>query len=155
MEAHGIASASDLQREAERRAAVEQHAVVHALGELGPQAAPAVRLLAENLKDADANVRWREAKRDAETRRAVSAEARRRRSESAGGGARGDSDDGFGTDADGGTETSDDESDGTPRRDAGTRRQKGKGTAFTFAEDARDDEEGGMRSYRALVSGRG
>jgi len=105
--------------------------------------------------DADANARWREAKRDAETRRAVSAEARRRRSESAGGGARGDSDDGFGTDADGGTETSDDESDGTPRRDAGTIRQKGKGTAFTFAEDARDDEEGGMRSYRALVSGRG
>jgi hypothetical protein len=31
--------------------------------------------------DADANARWREAKRDAETRRAVSAEARRRRSE--------------------------------------------------------------------------
>jgi hypothetical protein len=105
--------------------------------------------------DADANARWREAKRDAETRRAVSAEARRRRSESAGvSKERGDSDDGFGTDADGGLETSDDESDETPRRGAGTIREKSH-EAFTFAEDVNDDEEGGMRSYRALVSGRG
>jgi hypothetical protein len=106
--------------------------------------------------DADANARWREAKRDAETRRAVSAEARRRRSEKDGGGrgATGDSDDGFGTDADGGLETSDDESDETPRRGAGTIREKSH-DAFTFAEDVNDDEEGGMRSYRALVSGRG
>jgi hypothetical protein len=105
--------------------------------------------------DADANARWREAKRDAETRRAVSAEARRRRSESAGvSKERGDSDDGFGTDADGGLETSDDESDETPRRDAGTIREK-RHDAFTFTEDVNDDEEGGMRSYRALVSGRG
>ncbi len=106
--------------------------------------------------DADANARWREAKRDAETRRAVSAEARRRRSEKDGGGrgATGDSDDGFGTDADGGLETSDDESDETPRRGAGTIRERYE-NALTFAEDVNDDEEGGMRSYRALVSGRG
>jgi hypothetical protein len=107
--------------------------------------------------DADANARWREAKRDAETRRAVSAEARRRRSEKDGGGrgSTGDSDDGFGTDADGGLETSDDESDETPRRGAGTIREKSHKPAFTFDEDVNDDEEGGMRSYRALVSGRG
>jgi hypothetical protein len=103
--------------------------------------------------DADANARWREAKRDAETRRAVSAEARRRRSEKDGvSKERGDSDDGFGTDA--GLETSDDESDETPRRDTGTIREKSH-DAFTFTEDVNDDEEGGMRSYRALVSGRG
>ena len=59
------------------------------------------------------------------------------------------------TDADGGLETSDDESDETPRRDAGTIREKNHKPAFTFAEDVNDDEEGGMRSYRALVSGRG
>jgi hypothetical protein len=51
-------------------------------------------------------------------------------------------------------ETSDDESDETPRRDVGTIREK-RHDAFTFTEDVNDDEEGGMRSYRALVSGRG
>lgn len=96
--------------------------------------------------DADANARWRAAKRDAETRRA-GAEARRRRSESVGGFA-GDSDDGFGTDAEGGFETSDDESDGTPRRDAADDRDPGG-----FADFA-DDQEGGLHSYRALVTGR-
>ena len=75
------------------------------------------------------------------------AEARRRRSESVGGFA-GDSDDGFGTDAEGGFETSDDESDGTPRRDAADDRDPGG-----FAEFA-DDQEGGLHSYRALVTGR-
>ena len=96
--------------------------------------------------DADANARWRAAKRDAETRRA-GAEARRRRSESVGSFA-GDSDDGFGTDAEGGFETSDDESDGTPRRDAANDQDPGG-----FAELA-DDQEGGLHSYRALVTGR-
>ena len=96
--------------------------------------------------DADANARWRAAKRDAETRRA-GAEARRRRSESVGSFA-GDSDDGFGTDAEGGFETSDDESDGTPRRDAADDQDPGG-----FAELA-DDQEGGLHSYRALVTGR-
>lgn len=96
--------------------------------------------------DADANARWRAAKRDAETRRA-GAEARRRRSESVGGFA-GDGDDGFGTDAEGGFETSDDESDGTPRRHAADDQDSGG-----FAEFA-DDQEGGLHSYRALVTGR-
>ena len=88
----------------------------------------------------------RAAKRDAETRRA-GAEARRRRSESVGGFA-GDGDDGFGTDAEGGFETSDDESDGTPRRHAADDQDSGG-----FAEFA-DDQEGGLHSYRALVTGR-
>ena len=96
--------------------------------------------------DADANARWRAAKRDAETRRA-GAEARRRRSESVGGFA-GDGDDGFGTDAEGGFETSDDESDGTPRRHAADDQDSGG-----FAEFA-NDQEGGLHSYRALVTGR-
>ena len=79
--------------------------------------------------------------------KAQAAEARRRRSESVGGFA-GDSDDGFGTDAEGGFETSDDESDGTPRRDAADDRDPGG-----FADFA-DDQEGGLHSYRALVTGR-
>ena len=99
--------------------------------------------------DADANARWCAAKRDAEARRAR-AEARRRRRGNAGGFAC-DSDDGFGTDAEGGFETSEDESDETPRRDA-ARREAG---ARAFAENERDDDEGGLRSYRALVSGGG
>ena len=75
------------------------------------------------------------------------AEARRRRSESVGGFA-GDGDDGFGTDAEGGFETSDDESDGTPRRHAADDQDSGG-----FAEFA-NDQEGGLHSYRALVTGR-
>ena len=62
--------------------------------------------------------------------------------------ASGDGDDGFGTDAEGGFETSDDESDGTPRRHAADDQDSGG-----FAEFA-DDQEGGLHSYRALVTGR-
>ena len=101
--------------------------------------------------DADARARWCAAKRDAETRRAR-AEARRRQRESVAGFA-GDSDDGFGTDAEAGFETSDDESDGTPRRDAA--RRDASSSAHAVDEDACDDDEGGLRSYRALVSGGG
>ena len=95
--------------------------------------------------DADANARG--APRSA-TRRADAPARRARPAAERELAAAGDGDDGFGTDAEGGFETSDDESDGTPRRHAADDQDSGG-----FAEFA-DDQEGGLHSYRALVTGR-
>jgi hypothetical protein len=119
-------------------------------------------------KDPEAERRWRQARRDAEIRNAA-AESRRNERRAAvssrssfpnAAQRESDSDDGFGTDVECGFETSDEDSDASPR--AGNEaRSRGcfENGAQARADDVDEDDDSfdgslGLDSYRALHSGR-